>query len=91
MSKRRGKPRTLRGGLDSARPERKVPKADGDWYFRPITGASSTKPYRCPGCEQIIAVATPHTVVWPVQKSLLSASALDERRHWHSACWRRKG
>lgn len=90
MSKRRVKPRAPRGGQASMRPERTVAKADGDWYFRPITGTASTKPYRCPGCEQMIPMATPHTVVWPVQKSLLSESAIDERRHWHSACWRRK-
>jgi hypothetical protein len=35
-------------------------------------------------------MATPHLVVWPVEKALLSADAMDERRHWHAACWERK-
>ncbi|MFM7596907.1 MAG: hypothetical protein ACKOFP_04260 [Actinomycetota bacterium] len=56
--------------------------ADGDWYVRPITGSSSTKVYRCPGCDHEIVPATPHIVAWPVH------AGSDERRHWHSPCWR---
>jgi len=56
--------------------------ADGDWYVRPITGSSSTKTYRCPGCDHEIVPATPHIVAWPVH-----ADAQD-RRHWHTPCWR---
>jgi hypothetical protein len=33
-------------------------------------------------------------VVWPENPSLLSAlgggQSLDERRHWHTACWQRR-
>jgi hypothetical protein len=61
---------------------------DGDWVVRSITGSSSTKAYRCPGCDQPIPPATPHVVAWPVQGSTLSGGGLDERRHWHTACWR---
>ena len=35
------------------------------WVVRPIRGSSSTKTYRCPGCDQEIPPATPHMVVWP--------------------------
>lgn len=56
---------------------------DGDWVVRQLRGSSSTKEYRCPGCDQIIRMATPHLVAWPVD----DADA-DHRRHWHSACWR---
>ena len=35
-------------------------------------------------------MATPHVVVWPVEKALLSKDALEERRHWHTACWERR-
>ena len=35
------------------------------WVVRPIRGSSSTRSYRCPGCDQMIQPATPHTVVWP--------------------------
>lgn len=57
--------------------------AGEDYTVRSITGSSSTKVYRCPGCDHEIRPATPHVVVW--------ASADDDanhRRHWHSACWR---
>lgn len=54
---------------------------DGEWVVRRITGSASTKPYRCPGCDQEIRPATPHVVAWP-------EGQLDDRRHWHSACWR---
>ncbi len=54
---------------------------DGDWMVRHVTGSASTKPYRCPGCDQQIRSATPHVVAWP-------ESNLDDRRHWHTACWR---
>ncbi len=74
------------------RPEQLAHKRDGTWWVRAITGATSEKPYRCPGCDQLIAPATPHLVVWPQEPtSFLIADPLDERRHWHSACWNRKG
>lgn len=53
---------------------------DGDWTVRPVTGSAS-RPYRCPGCDQEIRPATPHLVAWP-------EGDLDDRRHWHTACWR---
>ncbi len=62
--------------------------ADGDWHVRAVTGSASTKPYRCPGCQQTIAPATPHVVSWPVEGSTLSGGGLEERRHWHTSCWR---
>ena len=53
-----------------------------EYVVRPLTGLASTKPYRCPGCEQEIRPGTPHVVVWPEYD--LDAG---ERRHWHTACW----
>ena len=35
---------------------------DGEWTVRRISGSGSTKPYRCPGCDQEIPPATPHVV-----------------------------
>lgn len=64
-------------------------KADGEWFTRPTQG-SATKDYRCPGCSQLIRRGLAHLVIWPVQKSLLSDDAIDERRHWHTSCWARK-
>lgn len=64
---------------------------DGDWTVRRLTGSASTKPYRCPGCTRLIPMATPHLVAWPVVGTVFTAGldgGLDERRHWHAACWR---
>jgi hypothetical protein len=69
--------------------EARAHKADGDWMVRTLQG-SSTKEYRCPGCSQLIRRGLAHLVVWPVEKALLSDAAIDERRHWHTACWARK-
>ena len=60
---------------------------DGDWVVRRITGSSSTKTYRCPGCDQEIRPATPHVVAWPADRP----AGEDERRHWHTACWNARG
>lgn len=53
-----------------------------DWVVRAVSGQAATKDYRCPGCDHEIAARTPHVVAWP-------PDAVDDRRHWHSACWRR--
>ncbi len=67
----------------------RVERYDGQEYVvRAVTGSAATKAYRCPGCHQLIRPATPHTVAWPVVGSLFSDSGLDERRHWHTACWK---
>ena len=60
-----------------------------DYVVRRVTGSASMKPYRCPGCHQVIRPATPHTVAWPVVPTSFASGAtgLDERRHWHTACW----
>jgi hypothetical protein len=60
-----------------------------EYVVRRVTGAAATKPYTCPGCHQTIRPATPHTVAWPVVPSSFAtdATGLDERRHWHHACW----
>ncbi len=57
--------------------------------MRYLSGATSAKTYTCPSCSRPIAPGTANVVAWPVEKSLLSDSALDERRHWHRDCWRR--
>jgi hypothetical protein len=57
------------------------PEPDLEWVVRPVTGAAAVRSYRCPGCDHEVAVGTPHVVAWP-------EGAVDERRHWHSPCWR---
>ena len=44
---------------------------------------TSNKPYRCPGCDQIIPMATPHTVAWLEHDQ-------SGRRHWHNICWSKR-
>jgi len=56
---------------------------EGLYTVRKLTGAASNKPYRCPGCDQMIPMATPHIVAWLEDEQ-------ESRRHWHSACWAKK-
>ena len=81
----------------SPRKHRRVPSADDNereinpsnetvedgYRVRRITGSSSSKVYRCPGCDQMIPLATPHVVAWKDYDE-------DGRRHWHTACWAKK-
>ena len=67
--------------------ERREQHRDGDWFVRRLTGASSSKTYRCPGCDQEIAVGLPHVVVWPADGPWSDAGAVSGRRHWHTPCW----
>ncbi len=62
---------------------------DGGWIVVSITGSSAVKDYRCPGCDMTIPQGTPHLVAWP---DYLTGGdgAVDERRHWHTQCWRRR-
>jgi hypothetical protein len=56
-----------------------------EYRVRPVAGASPgsvTRPYRCPGCDQLLAAGAGHLVAWPAED--LDAS---DRRHWHTACW----
>lgn len=64
---------------------------DGRWLVRDVPGAGATKPYRCPGCSQVIPPGTPHVVAWPAESSSWgSGSPVAERRHWHTGCWNRR-
>jgi len=56
---------------------------DGIFVVRKISGSTSNKPYRCPGCDQMIPMATPHTVAWLEHDS-------EMRRHWHNICWSKR-
>jgi hypothetical protein len=64
-------------------PEQSLDWRGEEWVVRRISGSASTKVYRCPGCDQEIRPATPHVVAWPAQ----AGRGLDDRRHWHTACW----
>ena len=55
---------------------------EGPVEVRHMQPYQAVKPYRCPGCDHEIPPGTGHKVVVPVD-------APDERRHWHTSCWRR--
>jgi hypothetical protein len=50
----------------------------GGFEVRHVQG---DKPYRCPGCDHSIRPGLWHLVVVPDGEP-------DERRHWHTECWR---
>ncbi len=54
-----------------------------EWFVRHVTGAGASREYLCPGCQQAIAMGTPHVVAWPAE----GVGGLGDRRHWHSPCW----
>src|SRR5699024_5956973 len=61
------------------------PGPDGtDYHVRPVAAAHAVKRYRCPGCDHEIAPAVAHVVAWPTDEF----GGADERRHWHTGCWR---
>ena len=76
--------RTEEGSAVSG-PERHETWPDGDWVVRLVPGTTSTKSYRCPGCDQEIPPGTPHLVAWPAE---LPGPA--GRRHWHRPCWEQR-
>jgi hypothetical protein len=69
--------------LHSAAVTRAESGPDGDWVVRSVPGSSSTKDYRCPGCDQLIRAGTGHLVTWPAGEY----GSVADRRHWHIACW----
>ena len=62
---------------------------DGQWAVQQMSGASATKPYPCPGCNQQIAIGVAHIVAWPYFERDVD-EALEERRHWHTICWQKR-
>ncbi len=89
MSPRRNRPkqrgRKIKSDEESDSPSHQSIEehSEGIYMVRKITGSSSNKPYRCPGCDQLIPMATPHIVAWIEHD-------VESRRHWHSACWNKK-
>ncbi|MDQ4132192.1 MAG: hypothetical protein M3179_03070 [Actinomycetota bacterium] len=57
-----------------------MPEEREAYEVRRVQPYEARKPYRCPGCNQEIAVGAGHLVVLP-------RDGPDLRRHWHHACW----
>jgi hypothetical protein len=69
--------------LDRATGGRSAQSAeDGEWVVQRV--GASDRQYRCPGCDQVL-VGVAHVVVW--RTDALIGGGVDDRRHWHSACW----
>lgn len=62
---------------------------DGQWAVQKLTGASATKAYQCPGCNQQIPSGVAHIVAWPFYGRDIE-ECIDERRHWHNICWQKR-
>lgn len=73
--------RALRGG------GRLEKHADGEWLVRSVAPAAAVKTYRCPGCRQEIPPGTAHVVTWPAEQPIGTFGGVQDRRHWHRACW----
>lgn len=58
---------------------------DEEWVVQPVTGQAARKVYICPSCNQDIGIGTPHVVAWREGWG----AGVEDRRHWHTACWRR--
>jgi hypothetical protein len=57
---------------------------DDTCTVRFIQPGAATKTYLCPGCNRDIPPRTFHLVAVP-------DDAPDLRRHWHKACWDKRG
>jgi hypothetical protein len=71
------------GEQEPLRPPSGESVEDG-WVVRRVAGSADPKPYRCPGCDQVLDGGQPHVVAWPEGRS-------DDRRHWHTPCWGARG
>ncbi|MFI0814346.1 ATP/GTP-binding protein [Streptomyces sp. NPDC021098] len=86
MSPRRNRPRggekpVDRPGTDRYGLERTETWQGEEWVVRLVGGGAAAKHYRCPGCDQEIPPGVPHVVAWQQHMGV------DDRRHWHKACW----
>src|SRR3974390_2320277 len=85
MASRRTPPRGERASSTSSLWGRVETGPDGREYeVRPVAASRAVKTYRCPGCDHEIRSGTAHVAVWRADDG---EAALDDRRHWHTACW----
>ena len=57
------------------------------WTVQPMSSTNAQKAYRCPGCATLVEPGVAHVVVWRAD-SIFGDRAVEDRRHWHDACWR---
>ena len=79
-------PRKNRRAPDEYEPPPEPRSAPPTWALAPgfdVRHVGGQKVYRCPGCDHEIRSGLMHLVVVPEGEP-------DERRHWHTECWRRE-
>ena len=52
-----------------------------------VSSRGATKAYVCPGCGGSVQPGVAHVVVWRAD-SIFGDRAIEDRRHWHTGCWR---
>ncbi|MFM9366727.1 ATP/GTP-binding protein [Streptomyces sp. Da 82-17] len=91
MSPRRNRPKgagSYGRGAEDDRPRYGGHQYTESWQgeeftVRQVAGSGGPgKTYRCPGCDQEIRSSVPHVVAWPEH-----GAGVEDRRHWHKACW----
>ncbi|MGH8791916.1 MAG: hypothetical protein ACRDXX_04630 [Stackebrandtia sp.] len=80
--RRAPQPERIDAGLAHSSTQTVEDGPDGRWFVRRVPGGQSDKAYRCPGCDHEVHPGAAHVVAWPQD------GAVDERRHWHTPCWR---
>lgn len=58
------------------------------WNVQPLSAASASKSYVCPGCGLGILPGVAHVVAWRADGLMGEADDIAARRHWHSHCWK---
>lgn len=59
-----------------------------EWTVQPIAAANALKNYVCPGCDKTIAPGMAHVAAWRNDGIMGAEADLNDRRHWHTHCWR---
>ena len=63
-------------------------KRGARYIVQPISEKNAQKTYTCPGCQLTIPPGQAHVVAWEDESLMGSQRAIEDRRHWHSHCWR---
>lgn len=58
------------------------------FVVQPISAKNALKDYSCPGCHHVIQPGIAHIVAWEDQALMGASRGVEDRRHWHSHCWR---
>lgn len=59
--------------------------------YNVATSRLTESTFICPACGQVIPAQTAHVVAWATGHLFGEGVAVEERRHWHTACWERFG